>query len=540
MAYLTHGLPGPRETEEDAAEDGPGVALVAPLRREPEPTIAGGEVARQATPSRTSESSGRGLGKRANLRRHLVAGDLLALIVVWTALAVVGTGSPLLKQMACAAAACSAGVVALQRAGLYRARVCAVRSLEAGRVGGASIVAAIAFAGTEWLTGSAPFARAALGAVAAAASILLLRWRFNRWLKVKRSSGEFLRTVVLIGTNDDAVSFWKMITDEPELGYRVGAVIGDERTGAPWGDLPTSSDIRELTRLARVVDASGVIVIGTAVSAVVASAAVNESTSAGLHVQVCPGLIGLSNRRLRVAPMLGVPVLYVEPSRASDWQRAIKRFMDIALTVAILPFVIPVLLVAALMIKLEDRGPIFYRHRVVGRSGAPITVLKLRTMVPDAAKLITNVAALNERTGGPLFKASSDPRVTRIGRFLRATSVDELPQLWDVIRGAMSLVGPRFALPTEVEHFDEELRRRSEMRPGMTGLWQSEARDNPSFSAYRRLDLFYIDNWSLSLDVAILANTLHGVVVRALRAAFPGRAQRSAQDTVPQPAMSER
>jgi lipopolysaccharide/colanic/teichoic acid biosynthesis glycosyltransferase len=147
-------------------------------------------------------------------------------------------------------------------------------------------------------------------------------------------------------------------------------------------------------------------------------------------------------------------------------------------------------------------------------------VLKLRTMVPNAQQMIAHVAALNERTGGPLFKASFDPRVTRIGRFLRATSVDELPQLWNVLNGTMSLVGPRFALPYEVEQFDEELRRRVEMRPGITGLWQSEARDNPSFSAYRRLDLFYVDNWSLLMDAGILVNTVHAVSVRFFRIVF--------------------
>ena len=138
---------------------------------------------------------------------------------------------------------------------------------------------------------------------------------------------------------------------------------------------------------------------------------------------------------------------------------------------------------------------------------------------------------MNERTGGPLFKASNDPRVTRIGRFLRATSIDELPQLWNVLTGTMSLVGPRFALPHEDAHFDTELQRRHQMRPGITGLWQTEARDNPSFSAYRRLDLLYVDNWSLGLDFAILANTAHAVSVRALRTIVPGSSGRGAGTT---------
>ena len=184
----------------------------------------------------------------------------------------------------------------------------------------------------------------------------------------------------------------------------------------------------------------------------------------------------------------------------------------------LLPLSAPVLLLAAIGIRLEDGGPVLYRHAVIGRYGVQTEVLKLRTMVPNAAQKLDGIAAMNERKGGPLFKASNDPRVTRIGRLLRDTSIDELPQLWDVLTGRMSLVGPRFAMPKEAAQFDEELQRRTAMRPGITGLWQTEARDNPSFSAYRRLDLLYVDNWSLGLDLAILANTAHSVTARAVRA----------------------
>ena len=129
--------------------------------------------------------------------------------------------------------------------------------------------------------------------------------------------------------------------------------------------------------------------------------------------------------------------------------------MDVVIAMALIPIAAPLLLAAGLWIKLEDGGSVIHRHWVVGRFGVPITVFKLRTMVPGAASMMPNLAELNERKGGPLFKASDDPRVTRVGRFLRATSIDELPQLWNVLNGTMSLVGPRFALPSEVEHFDE-------------------------------------------------------------------------------------
>lgn len=216
-----------------------------------------------------------------------------------------------------------------------------------------------------------------------------------------------------------------------------------------------------------------------------------------------------------MSPISGVPLLYIEPRRVASWQLAMKRGIDIVLAAGLCVVNAPLLLVVAVAIKLTDGGPVVYRSQRVGRYGTTIYVLKLRTMVEEAAEI--DVEGLNERTGGPLFKASDDPRVTKIGRFLRATSIDELPQLWNVLNGTMSLVGPRPALVEEVEHFDAELRRRHEMRPGITGLWQVEARDNPSFSAYRRHDLSYVDDWSLGLDAAILAGTAYELVVRAFK-----------------------
>jgi lipopolysaccharide/colanic/teichoic acid biosynthesis glycosyltransferase len=180
---------------------------------------------------------------------------------------------------------------------------------------------------------------------------------------------------------------------------------------------------------------------------------------------------------------------------------------------------LPILVVAAIAIKLEDGGPIMFRNDRVGEGGRHFDVFKLRTMVPDAERLLDGLRQQNARRDGPLFKAAHDPRVTRVGRFLRASSFDELPQLVNVLRGEMSLVGPRPALPREVAQFDEELRsRRLAVRPGITGLWQAEARDNPAFGAYRRLDLFYVENWSLGFDLAILWTTAGRVAARALRA----------------------
>jgi len=226
----------------------------------------------------------------------------------------------------------------------------------------------------------------------------------------------------------------------------------------------------------------------------------------------------------------------LDPHRPPAWHHAIKRAIDIALSAAVLLLSAPVLLLAAICI-LGDGGPLFSRHVVIGEYGVQTKVLKLRTMVPSAVQTV-----MNQRADGPLFKLKNALLVTRIGRLLQATSIDELPQLWYVLIGRMSLVGPRFAVPQEGAQFDEGHLRRAVMRPGMTGLWWTEARDNPSVSVYRRLDLLYVDNWSLGLDLAILANTAHAVSARAVRTLLPRgghRRERLALRTA-KPSLAER
>ena len=419
-------------------------------------------------------------------------------------------------------AAAVSTLAVIQMAGLYRSWVCSEFSRQAVRIIAATAVGGSVLAASGWLaTGPisvTPAAPAAEGVVAAAVLMIVLRWRYRRWLKSKRADGHFLQTVVLVGTNEDAAAMWQMLSDEPELGYRVGGVVGKQAQVAPWQGIPHRSALADLPQLANEVGAEGVMLVSSAVTAAESAAAVRDSLACGLDVQFWPALAGVLSSRIRTAPVSGLPMLYVEAHKPLTWHIAAKRAIDIVTAAVLLPLAAPVLLMAAIGIRLEDGGPVLYRHAVIGRYGVQTEVLKLRTMVPNAAQKLDGITAMNERKGGPLFKSSNDPRVTRIGRLLRDTSIDELPQLWDVLTGRMSLVGPRFAMPKEAAQFDEELQRRTAMRPGITGLWQTEARDNPSFSAYRRLDLLYVDNWSLGLDLAILANTAHSVTARAVRA----------------------
>jgi lipopolysaccharide/colanic/teichoic acid biosynthesis glycosyltransferase len=182
----------------------------------------------------------------------------------------------------------------------------------------------------------------------------------------------------------------------------------------------------------------------------------------------------------------------------------------------------PLMVLVSLLIKLQDRGPVLFRQVRVGQGGEEFAVLKFRTMHVDAEARLAELKTGNERNG-PLFKMTDDPRVTKIGKFLRSTSIDELPQLLNVIGGSMSLVGPRPALPKEVAQFPPELRHRESVTPGITGLWQVEARDNPSFEAYRRLDLFYVENWSITLDLMIVIGTLEQLAVKLVSTIRPNR-----------------
>jgi exopolysaccharide biosynthesis polyprenyl glycosylphosphotransferase len=497
---------GPRQRGEIPAAASPGPPL-APA--------GGGRSPARGAPGTRSERS---------LLRQLFFSDLAAILLAW--------GLPMLflsrlrpdQSMAVLAAAAVATLAVIGKVGLYRPWVCTEFPSQAARLIGATIVGGTVLAAAGWLgsdVSSAPVVPATVGAPGAAALMIVLRWRFRRWLRNKRADGHFLQTVLLVGANEDAAAMCQMLCDEPELGYRVGGVVGREAQVAPWLGIPRRPELADLPQLAAEVGAGGVILVGSALNAAESAAAVRGGLACGLHVQFWPGLAGVLGSRIRAAAVSGLPMLYVEAHEPPAWHHAAKRALDIATAAVLLPLAAPVLLLAAICIRLEDRGPALYRHAVIGRYGVHTEVLKLRTMVPDAARMQDEIAELNEREGGPLFKAANDPRVTRIGRLLRDTSIDELPQLWDVLTGRMSLVGPRFAMPREAAQFDEELQRRTNMRPGITGLWQTEARDNPSFSAYRRLDLLYVDNWSLGLDLAILANTAHAVTARAVRALLP-------------------
>jgi exopolysaccharide biosynthesis polyprenyl glycosylphosphotransferase len=407
-------------------------------------------------------------------------------------------------------------VLAAQK--LYRAHVCQIRAVEVAGVARAAVLCAGAAVAVYQATGAGPNITASvLGATCAFLAITGLRGAYAGQLRARRARGELNRPVCILGVNDEAEGLVNLFQDQPELGYRVVGVLGDPAEWAARGiPVVVRNPGEKPARAVRALGATGVVVAVSAFTSNALDHSVRQLVRSGLHVQISSGLARVGHHRLRISPLSHQVFYYIEPPKFSRWQFATKRAIDIVVTCVGLLLVSPLFAAIALAIKLNDGGPVFYRQVRLGRDDRLFQVLKFRTMVPNASAQLANLVGSNERSG-PLFKLSNDPRVTRVGRVLRATSLDELPQLINVLRGQMSLVGPRPALPSEAAQFDAELMERTSVPAGITGLWQVEARDNPSFEVYRRLDLFYVDNWSIMMDLAILLTTAAAVLGRAAR-----------------------
>ena len=333
-----------------------------------------------------------------------------------------------------------------------------------------------------------------------AASRRHLRSRFRR----ARAAGQLARRVVLVGTNTESRAICQMLDADTALGYRVVLVL--DAGGVPC-------DIDEIIRDVRRVDANGVLLAASALDLASSNLLVRRLTDEGIHVELSSTLRDVAVSRLTVRSLGQFPMIYVEPTVRDGWRAFAKRSFDVTVASALLIVTLPLSVVAAAAIAVSSPGPILFRQQRVGRGGKTFDVLKLRTMVVDAEAQLSDIQHLNE-ADGPLFKVRSDPRVTKVGRTLRSFSIDELPQLFNVLRGQMSLVGPRPALVREVREWSPETHDRLRVQPGITGMWQVSGRSDASFDEYRRLDLYYVDNWSLVVDLSILWRTVPAVVSR--------------------------
>jgi exopolysaccharide biosynthesis polyprenyl glycosylphosphotransferase len=341
------------------------------------------------------------------------------------------------------------------------------------------------------------------------------RSSFDAWLRSQRANGRYCRSLIIVGTAAEARDLSTLLRDHAEFGFRVVGFVGPDPKGdvLPAG-IPWRGEVSAIHQALEQAPANGVLIASDALPAQQMTPLVRTLSRAGIHIHMSGGLWGLDHRRIRSVPIAHEPLFYVEPLKLGQFQAGLKRLLDVVMASVCLVVAAPIIAIAAVLICLEDGGSPFFRQLRVGLAGTPFRLIKLRTMSEGGSD--EHEPPGNGREG-PLFKATTvDPRVTRVGRILRATSLDELPQLINVIKGEMSLVGPRPALPSEAEQFDDELSTRNRIRPGITGIWQVEARDKPSFRPYRRLDLFYVENWSLMLDIVILIMTVEVVVSRAI------------------------
>ena len=233
----------------------------------------------------------------------------------------------------------------------------------------------------------------------------------------------------------------------------------------------------------------------------------------GVELVVSPGVMDVALSRLVMRPIAGLPLLHIEKPQYRGTKRFQKRAFDFCFALAALTATLPILIVAAIAIKITSRGPVFYSSERIGIDGRPFSMLKFRTMVQDADKQLERLLDKNE-SDGLLFKIRDDPRITPIGRVLRRFSIDELPQFINVLRQEMSVVGPRPPLRREVEAYDCDVQRRLLVKPGITGLWQVSGRSDLSWDKAVRLDLSYVDNWSMVGDILIIAKTLRAVFQR--------------------------
>ncbi|MEO6821722.1 MAG: sugar transferase [Candidatus Nanopelagicales bacterium] len=243
-----------------------------------------------------------------------------------------------------------------------------------------------------------------------------------------------------------------------------------------------------------------------------------ELEGTDVDVLVAPNLTDVAGPRLSIRPVAGLPLLHVDKPEFTGIRRVVKGLFDRGVALTALILLSPLLLLFMIAVRLDSPGPALFRQERVGRGGRTFQMLKFRSMHEDAERLLDDVQDHNVHTKGPLFKAPDDPRVTRVGRILRRASLDELPQLWNVLRGQMSLVGPRPPLPGEVAQYAHDVYRRLLVKPGLTGLWQVSGRSDLTWDESVRLDLYYVENWNLFLDVSILMRTFRAVV--AARGAY--------------------
>jgi len=344
--------------------------------------------------------------------------------------------------------------------------------------------------------------------------LLIERYTARKFLHHLRVNGLLQHRVVAVGGPAAITELVDVLHREKYVGYTViGACVPDNITVPPDDmSVPILGSIEKTRYICDEIGADTVLVTrGGYSSAADLRQIAWDLDASDINLVVVPSLTDVAGPRIHMRPVAGLPLLHVEGPQVDEAGGFTKRGFDVVVALAALVVLSPLLLVMAAAIKLGDGGPIFFRQARVGRTGTEFGMLKFRSMVVDAELRLDDVRHLNENDL-TLFKVKADPRITPIGRFIRKYSIDELPQLTNVLSGQMSLVGPRPPLLREVETYEDHVHRRLLVRPGMTGLWQVSGRSQLSWKESVRLDLYYVDNWSMITDMVIIAKTVKAVV----------------------------
>jgi exopolysaccharide biosynthesis polyprenyl glycosylphosphotransferase len=337
---------------------------------------------------------------------------------------------------------------------------------------------------------------------------LVVRFALRKRLHLLRNRGQCMSTVVAVGHKGAVKQLISELRREPHHGLKVvAACLAGESAETEVDGVPVVGDLDDAARVVRNVNAGTVAVLSCPeMDGVKLRTLAWELEKTGTDLCVAPALLDVAGPRTTVRPTAGLTLLHVDHPQLSGPRQVVKDLFDRSVAAGGLIMLSPVLVAIALAIRLSDHGPALFIQTRVGRSGEPFKIYKFRTMVVDAEARLAEIREKNE-SGGVLFKIRKDPRVTSIGMHLRKWSLDELPQLINVLRGEMSLVGPRPALPEEAARYADHVRRRLIVKPGLTGMWQVNGRSDLSWEESVRLDLRYVENWSFALDLQILWKT---------------------------------
>jgi exopolysaccharide biosynthesis polyprenyl glycosylphosphotransferase len=330
-----------------------------------------------------------------------------------------------------------------------------------------------------------------------------------------RSKGLNYRTILIVGTGRRALEIARMIEGHKYWGYKILGFVSDgHRLSNGWASYRIFGNVPDLKRILESPKTEPIDEIVFAVT----RKKLDEMKQIflmceelGIRTRVAMNFFHNRVARIELEELEGVPFLTFTTTPSNETQLAAKRLLDVAVSMLLLVLAAPIVVLAAIAIRLTSPGSVLFKQERLGLNGRIFTLYKFRTMIEDAHERRSEVVHLNEMNG-PVFKAKSDPRITPIGRVLRKFSLDEIPQLWNVLKGDMSLVGPRPPIPEEVESYHRWHRRRLSMKPGLTCLWQVSGRNNVDFDRWMEMDLQYIDNWSPSLDFKILLRTIPAVL----------------------------